>query len=694
MIPQAFIEDLLGRVDLVELVGGYVRLKKSGTNYTGLCPFHAEKTPSFTVSATKQFYHCFGCGVHGTAVGFLMEHLGLGYLDAIEELARREGLSVPREAAKADQQSEKSRGKALRELLGEATRFYSRRLKDSERAVAYLKSRGVEGRIAALFALGYAPKGWNALQAAVADYADDKLVEAGLVIEASSDRSSLSPPEDNSPALTRRRWDRFRDRIMFPIRDPAGHVLGFGGRVVDQGEPKYLNSPETALFSKGRELYGIYEAREGLRRENAALVVEGYMDVVLLAQHGIDFAVATLGTAVTTEQLVKLLRRVDRLIFAFDGDAAGRKAAWKALELSLPLAVDGKRFEFLFLPGEHDPDSFVRAHGAEGLRAAMQQSEPLSKVLLRELVARHRTESAEDRSALLAEALRYLSVLPAAGLRIQIAHAVADLSGVSLHELNQLLQRLVAQEGSRRPPSKSSIENPTSRKAPGRNPEAYEAGTGRSKAYHPSAGIAAPEQEPQLRLRRGLHRSPPKGPAAGLLEKTITSVLVHPQLLRRLGEEKDLGDDGAFLSDDFESLLRAVAQAQTLSEEGCDSSPFAGLAAEADRVQTTDERLAAFDHRLEVLCGLDPELWSPWRARLQRALPLVIALDEEGAWAEIQGALRQMLGRSMREEVDRLAAAGLSSPGDRERYAALCERLQSLRQSTAIGQGKEGSAKR
>lgn len=374
MIPQSFIQDLLARVDIVDVVGRHVQLKKAGANFLGLCPFHGEKTPSFTVSPSKQFYHCFGCGAHGTAIGFLMEHGGLGYVDAIGELAQSLGVAVPQEAGPGGPPDR--RAPALLELLAQAAKFYRRRLKEAPRAIDYLKRRGLTGETAARFGIGYAPEQWRALEAAVADYDIDEMAAAGLVVE--------SVGEDGR----RRRYDRFRDRIMFPIRNPRGQVIGFGGRVLGQGEPKYLNSPETPVFSKGRELYGLYEARNAIRAEGCVIVVEGYLDAVMLAQHGVANAVATLGTATTADHVRKLLRLVDRVVFAFDGDAAGRKAAWRALEAALAQASDTRRIDFLFLPPEHDPDSFVRERGAQGFREALAGALPLSELLLRGLAER------------------------------------------------------------------------------------------------------------------------------------------------------------------------------------------------------------------------------------------------------------------------------------------------------------------
>jgi DNA primase len=358
VIPQSFIQDLLNRVDIVDVVGKYVQLKKGGANFMGLCPFHNEKSPSFTVSPTKQFYHCFGCGAHGSAIGFLMEYSGQSYPDAVRELAQSVGLSVPEErnslppAQRAEQQA---RSLALTDAMTRATDFYKKQLRGAPQAIQYLKGRGLTGEIAAHFGLGYAPDDWQGLETVFGSYRDDAiagpLVEAGLLIESQDKRDADGKP---------RRYDRFRDRIMFPIRNTKGNVIGFGGRVMGQGEPKYLNSPETPLFSKGTELYGLFEARHAIRENGYVLVVEGYMDVVALAQLGFANAVATLGTACTPVHVQKLMRQTDAVVFSFDGDAAGRRAARRALEACLPHVADNKTIRFLFLPAEHDPDSYVR----------------------------------------------------------------------------------------------------------------------------------------------------------------------------------------------------------------------------------------------------------------------------------------------------------------------------------------------
>ena len=412
MIPQQFIDDLLRRVDVVEVVGQYVQLKRAGANYSGLCPFHTEKSPSFSVSPSKQFYHCFGCGAHGTALGFLIEHLGLPFPQAVEDLARRVGLEVPQEVNPIDpavKKKETDYRARLRDHLLEAAKFYQRRLKDSPQAIEYLKNRGVSGEIAARYHLGYSPSGWQPLQSVYGDYASKDLVDAGLVIEGDAGK----------------RYDRFRDRIMFPILSNRGEVLGFGARTLGNDEPKYLNSPETPVFSKGYELYGVFEARPLIRESGQVWVVEGYMDVVALAQHGLGHAVATLGTATTPAHLQQLLRLSDHVVFMFDGDKAGRRAAARALETALAFASEKNRLDFVFLPEEHDPDSFVREHGADALRDWVAKAKPLSAFLLDVASEGQQLEFAEGRAASTAEAKRLLQLMPPNALRAQIAREAA-----------------------------------------------------------------------------------------------------------------------------------------------------------------------------------------------------------------------------------------------------------------------------
>src|SRR4051794_10431365 len=377
MIPREFIQSLLGRVDIVDVVDRYVKLRKAGANLQACCPFHNEKTPSFTVSPSKQFYHCFGCGAHGNAVGFLMEYSGLAYPEAIRALAETVGMEVPETRAPIDR-AKATQAQTLALRMMEALSYYRAELKKSREAIDYLKGRGVSGEIAARYGLGYAPDGWQNLAAVFTDYATAELRDTGLVID--------SEP-DESQGKKSRRYDRFRHRVMFPILDGRGNVIGFGGRVIGAGEPKYLNSPETPLFEKGRELYGLYQARRTIRDANRVIVVEGYMDVVALAQHGVENAVATLGTATTPVHVGKLVKLADNVVFCFDGDAAGRKAAWRALDVSLPVLTDGKLVSFLFLPPEDDPDTFVRREGKAAFETAVDGAKPLSQFLFSELTS-------------------------------------------------------------------------------------------------------------------------------------------------------------------------------------------------------------------------------------------------------------------------------------------------------------------
>jgi DNA primase len=422
MIPKSFVHDLLGRVDIVDVIESYLPLKRAGTNLVACCPFHSEKTPSFTVSPTKQFYHCFGCGAHGSAIGFLMEYSGMGYVEAVKELAGRTGMKVPEFTPSLEQVAKVVQSEELTELLHRAAQFYKSELKRSERAIAYLKSRGLTGEIAGRFQLGFAPVGWQNLAAAFQDYQARALVDCGLVIQGDEGK----------------RYDRFRERIMFPIVSVRGQVIGFGGRVLDSSEPKYLNSPETPLFEKGRELYGLFQARPAIRDAGRVVVVEGYMDVVALAQHGIGYAVATLGTATTPWHLQKLLRQADEVVFCFDGDSAGRRAAWRALENSLAQLQDGKQVKFLLLPEHDDPDSFVRREGrATFERRLAEAAMPLSTFALKELTERADMSCAEGRTKFLQDAKPLVKQISAPILGLMLRKRIAELGGLSQVELEE-----------------------------------------------------------------------------------------------------------------------------------------------------------------------------------------------------------------------------------------------------------------
>ena len=417
---------------MVAVVGRYVQLKKGGANFMGLCPFHGEKSPSFSVSPIKQFYHCFGCGKNGNVIGFLMEHAGMTFVEAVQDLAQQYGLQVPEDNVsphdKARAAEQRQKQTTLSDVLEKAGDAYRKHLKESAKAVEYLKGRGLSGAIARHFGLGYAPAGWRSLASAFPDYADPLLVESGLVI--------LNQDEGEDE----KRYDRFRDRVMFPIRNVKGECIGFGGRVLGDDKPKYLNSPETPVFSKGRELYGLFEARSALHESGYALVTEGYMDVVALAQLGFPNAVATLGTACTTEHVQKLFRFTDEVVFSFDGDAAGQRAAHKALASALPFATDVRRVKFLFLPPEHDPDSFIRQYGKDAFARYVSESVPLSRFLITAARAGCDLSTTEGRAHLASNAMPLWMALPDGALKRQLLSEIASLVQLGNGELVDLWQ--------------------------------------------------------------------------------------------------------------------------------------------------------------------------------------------------------------------------------------------------------------
>ncbi|HIZ52220.1 MAG TPA: DNA primase, partial [Candidatus Pseudomonas excrementavium] len=428
LIPQGFIDDLLGRTDVVEVVGSRLKLKKTGKNYSALCPFHNEKSPSFSVSPDKQFYYCFGCGAGGNAIGFLMDFERLDFPQAVEELARQAGVEVPREE-RSDRRGgnrPSRQDSPLYPVLENAAAYYRQQLRQHaqrKRAVDYLQQRGLTGQIAKLYDIGFAPPGWNNLMGHLAtDNTEEKvLIEAGLVVE---------NPDSG------KRYDRFRDRITFPIRDSRGRVIGFGGRVLGDDKPKYLNSPETPVFHKGRELYGLYEARKQNRQLDDILVVEGYMDVIALAQHGVTNAVATLGTATSEEHLKRLFRIVNSVVFCFDGDNAGRQAAWRALQSCLPALEDGRHVRFMFLPEGQDPDSLIRSEGHDAFRARMvQQAQPLTDYLFRHLAEEAPPDSLEGKAHLATLALPLIEQVPGSLLRRLLRQSLEARTGMDLDSL-------------------------------------------------------------------------------------------------------------------------------------------------------------------------------------------------------------------------------------------------------------------
>jgi DNA primase len=429
LIPQSFIDDLLNRTDIVDVVSSRIQLKKTGKNYSACCPFHKEKTPSFTVSPDKQFYYCFGCGAGGNALGFVMDHDQLEFPQAIEELAKRAGMDVPREESGRGHKPRQPVDSPLYPLLNAAAEHYRQALKSHPQrkyAVDYLKGRGLTGEIARDFGIGFAPPGWdNLLKQLGADALQQKvMIDAGLLIE---------------NAENGRRYDRFRDRIMFPIRDSRGRVIAFGGRVLGDDKPKYLNSPETPVFHKGQELYGLYEARKHNRDLDEIMVVEGYMDVIALAQQGLRNAVATLGTATSEEHLKRLFRIVPSVLFCFDGDAAGRNAAWRALESTLSSLQDGRRARFLFLPDGEDPDTLVRAEGTDAFRARINQhAQPLADYFFQQLCEEADPRSLEGKAHLVTLAAPLIDKIPGNNLRALMRQRLSEITGLSGEALSQV----------------------------------------------------------------------------------------------------------------------------------------------------------------------------------------------------------------------------------------------------------------
>ena len=423
LIPQDFIDDLIARADIVEVVGRRVQLKKAGREFKACCPFHDEKTPSFTVSPGKGFYHCFGCGAHGTAIGFLMEYDHMSFVEAIESLAASMGVDVPR----SESDKPARRYDELFSLLDSISRHWQACLKASPAAVEYIKNRGIDGSTAKRFGIGYAPDGWSNVldKFGKSPEATERLLATGMIIA-----------KDNG-----KHYDRFRDRIIFPIRDARGRTIAFGGRTLGDGEPKYLNSPETVLFHKGRELYGLYEARQALRHIEQLVVVEGYMDAVALARHGIDFAVATLGTATTSEHLNRLFRLTENVCFAFDGDRAGRKAAWRALENALPQIREGRQIRFVFLPEGHDPDSFVNEFGTDAFLKALDEGLALSEFLIRELAGQVDMDTVDGRARLAELARPLVNKIPPGVYRELLLDSLAEAVGLTAAKLEKMLGR-------------------------------------------------------------------------------------------------------------------------------------------------------------------------------------------------------------------------------------------------------------
>ncbi|MCX7053249.1 MAG: DNA primase [Proteobacteria bacterium] len=480
-IPQHFIDELVARTDIIEVIGSRVQLKKAGREYKACCPFHDEKTPSFWVSVDKQFYHCFGCGAHGTVLGFVMEYDHLGFIEAVEDLAARAGLEVPREGGAAA--GPVNPHDELYVAMERAALYFRQCLSGDSRARDYVKRRGLDADVVQKFGIGYAAARWDGLLERYGGTEDERhvLLRAGLIIERQQQEAS---------AAERGCYDRFRDRVMFPIRDTRGRTIGFGGRVLDQGEPKYLNSPETELFHKGRELYGLYEARQATRSLQRLMVVEGYMDVVSLHQAGITYAVATLGTSTTPEHLLRIFRLVGEVVFCFDGDRAGRAAAWRALENAVAEVKQGRQVRFLFLPDGQDPDTLVREEGKAAFEARLADAMPLSEYLIRELSSRVEIGSVDGRAKLVELARPLVRKIPSDVYRELLVNQLAAVVGMSPARLNELLggdaQDVPAGAGQTRAPASSSGSYSE------RNSSGYERPSGLGGARFGASHTAAP----------------------------------------------------------------------------------------------------------------------------------------------------------------------------------------------------------
>jgi DNA primase len=503
LIPQDFIDDLIARADIVEVVGRRTQLKKAGREFKACCPFHDEKTPSFTVSPGKGFYHCFGCGAHGTAIGFLMEFDHMSFVEAIESLANSMGVEVPR--SESDQPAR--RYDELFSLMDTVARHWQSCLKENPEAVEYMKKRGIDGSTAKRFGIGLAPDGWSNVldKFGKSEEATERLLATGLIIR-----------KDNG-----KHYDRFRDRIMFPIRDARGRTIGFGGRIMGDGEPKYLNSPETVLFHKGRELYGMYEARQALRHIERLVVVEGYMDTIALARHGIDFVVATLGTATTDEHLNRLFRLTENVYFAFDGDRAGRKAAWRALENALPQIREGRQVRFVFLPEGQDPDSFVNENGADAFVQLMDAGLPLSEFLIQELASQVDMDTIDGRAKLAEMARPLVNNIPTGVYRELLIEGLADAVGLTAPKLEKMMAAGQAT---------------------------------RSRPDHTGSGVAA--------RRRPVAKGGPS-----VVRRAITLILNHPEAGQKLDIEKLAGVQRAGV-DLLSSLIETVQLEPNMTTAG------------------------------------------------------------------------------------------------------------------------------
>lgn len=540
LIPQGFIDDLLNRTDIVEVVGARVKLKKAGKNWMACCPFHNEKTPSFSVSPDKQFYYCFGCGAGGNALGFIMDHDNLEFPEAVEELAKKAGVDVPREESGGRRKPRQPTDSPLYPLLAAAAEYYRLALRNHPKrqaAVDYLKKRGLTGEIARDFGLGFAPPGWDNLGKHLSgdDLQQKAMLDAGLLVE---------------NAESGKRYDRFRDRVIFPIRDSRGRVIAFGGRVLGDDKPKYLNSPETPVFHKGQELYGLFEARKHNRDLDEILVVEGYMDVIALAQQGIRNAVATLGTATSEEHIKRLFRIVPSILFCFDGDQAGRSAAWRALESALPVLKDGFRVRFLFLPEGEDPDTLVRAEGADAFQARfVQQAQPLAEYFFQQLMIEADPATLEGKAHLATLAAPLIEKIPGNNLRLLMRQRLSELTGLGNDALSQLAPSAPPQDAP--PPDYGDYAYAHAEEAPAqqqwtprREGKGGRDGKGWKKDFNGKGGGERIPRQPPVKVETPVLAA-------------LRSLLHHPTLAQAVQDARNLAEE----SDQYAQLLVALVEA-------------------------------------------------------------------------------------------------------------------------------------
>jgi DNA primase len=632
VIPRDFVQTLLSRVDIVDVIQGYIPLKKGGANYMARCPFHDEKSASFSVSPTKQFYYCFGCGASGSAVGFVMEYAGMSFPEAVKSLAEQVGLPVP------DDRSEPERpqappGESLHDFLQRAWDFYRNQLKDHPPAIDYLKRRGLTGQIAARFGLGYAPAGWRGLEAVMDRYDHPALVESGLVIEAENGK----------------RYDRFRDRIMFPILDGRGSVIGFGGRIIDQGEPKYLNSPETPLFEKGRELYGLFQAKPAIREKSTVIVVEGYMDVVALAQHGVGYAVATLGTATTPHHIDRLLKLADRVVFSFDGDKAGRRAARRAFEVSLPQLKDGKDVGFLFLPAEHDPDSYIREYGAPAFENMLAEATPLSRFLIDEVKREHPEDSPEGRAGQVHQAVDWIAQVRAPALSMLMRQSLAESAGLPRTDIDALVSQVRPQDST----AGSVTRNPRLPEEQGELASILDPYRSSDVPFNKGAPANAAAWSSQPAKSKFGRKSAPK--ALGFIGRRETPVTLEETLIACLIQEPECVHTAHI--DPADADLEAPA-----------------LAAVADFIRSCDAppNVAAF---LEAF--REGELGRVMDRAIRRILPSMHDTEPDQIKTVLQEGLTRLLLERDQRELARLIdaeAKGQATDEDRERLKMLLAR--------------------